>query len=141
MAHPTTGTLFQVQHGRDQLDTMWPKLFTAQQNGELPAEEMHVVKEGSNFGWPYCYFDLTQNKRLQNPEYGGDGKKEGDCAKFDKPIAAFPAHNAPLDLMFYTGTQFPQEYRGGAFVDLPWLVEPRAAADGRLQRPLRAVQG
>ena len=116
MAHPTTGTLFQVQHGRDQMDTMWPKLFTAQQNGDLPAEEMHVIREGSNFGWPYCYHDTTQNKRLQNPEYGGDGKKEGDCGKYDKAIVAFPAHNAPLDLMFYTGTQFPAEYRGGAFV-------------------------
>ena len=116
MSHPTTGTLFQVQHGRDQLDTMWPRLFTADQNGTLPAEEFHVVKEGSNFGWPYCYFDTVQQKRLQNPEYGGDGRKEGDCAKYDKPIVAFPAHNAPLDLMFYTGTQYPQEYRGGAFV-------------------------
>jgi glucose/arabinose dehydrogenase len=116
MSHPVTGSLFQVQHGRDQLDTMWPKLFTAQQNGDLPAEEFHLVKEGSNFGWPYCYFDPVQNKRLQNPEYGGDGKKEGECAKYDKPIAAFPAHNAPLDLMFYTGTRFPEEYRGGAFV-------------------------
>ncbi len=115
-SHPVTGTLFQVQHGRDQLDTMWPKLFTAQQNSDQPAEEFHVVKEGSNFGWPYCYFDASQNKRLQNPEYGGDGKKEADCAKFDQPIAAFPAHNAPLDLLFYTGTQFPPEYRGGAFV-------------------------
>jgi glucose/arabinose dehydrogenase len=116
MAHPVTGTLFQVQHGRDQLDTLWPKFFTAQQNGDLPAEEMHVVREGANWGWPYCYFDTSQNKRLQNPEYGGDGKKEGDCAKFDKPIAWFPAHNAPLDLLFYTGTQFPPDYRGGAFV-------------------------
>lgn len=116
MAHPASGTLFQVQHGRDQLDTMWPKLFTAQQNGDLPAEEFHVVRDGSNFGWPYCYFDTKQQKRLLNPEYGGDGMKEGDCAKYDRPIAWFPAHNAPLDLMFYTGTQFPQEYRGGAFV-------------------------
>lgn len=113
--HPR-GALFQVQHGRDQLDTMWPELFTAQQNAELPAEELQRVTEGANWGWPYCYFDLVQNKRVVMPEYGGDGRTEADCAKYDKPLATFPAHNAPLDLLFYTGTQFPEEYRGGAFI-------------------------
>lgn len=116
VAHPGSGTLFEVQHGRDQLDTLWPKRFTARQNAELVAEEMHVVKPGSNWGWPYCYFDTVQHARVQSPEYGGDGKKIGPCARYDPPIAIFPAHNAPLDLMFYTGTQFPQEFRGGAFI-------------------------
>ena len=116
MAHPVSGTLFQVQHGRDRLDTLWPKRFTARQNAELVAEEMHVVKTGSNWGWPYCYFDTAQHTRVQSPEYGGDGRKAGDCANYDAPIAVFPAHNAPLDLMFYTGSQFPREFRGGAFI-------------------------
>ena len=108
--------LYGVQHGRDQLDTMWPKMFTAQQNADLPAEELQRVVEGANWGWPYCYFDPVQNKRVTMPEYGGDGKAVGDCAKYDTPLAAFPAHNAPLDLLFYTGTQFPAEYRNGAFI-------------------------
>lgn len=116
MAHPVTGALYQVQHGRDQLDTVWPMLFTARQNSDLPAEELQRVHEGANWGWPYCYFDGLQNKRVLMPEYGGDGKMEADCAKYDTPIAAFPAHNAPLDMLFYTATQFPDEYRGGAFV-------------------------
>lgn len=114
--NPASGTLFEVQHGRDLLDTMWPKLFTAKQNAELVAEELHVVKDGSTFGWPYCYFDTTRQRRMRSPEYGGDSNVEGDCAKYDKPVAIFPAHNAPLDLLFYTGTQFPPEFRGGAFV-------------------------
>ena len=50
------------------------------------------------------------------PEYGGDGKQVGRCAQFEKPIAAFPAHYAPVDLLFYTGSMFPAHYRGGAFV-------------------------
>jgi glucose/arabinose dehydrogenase len=114
--NPVAHQLYDVQNGRDQLDTMWPQLFTAEDNANRPAEEMHLLKQGADFGWPSCFWDLTTKKRLLNPEYGGDGKKEGDCAKYDKPIATFPAHNAPVGMMFYTGTQFPAEYRNGAFI-------------------------
>ena len=73
-------------------------------------------QQGSNFGWPYCFFDYTQKKFLLNPEYGGDGKTVGRCSEFTPPVASFPAHWAPVDMMFYTGTQFPQKYRDGAFI-------------------------
>jgi len=114
--NPATRGLYGVQHGRDSLDTLWPGMFDARQNAELPAEEMHLYTEGADFGWPYCYFDLSQQKRLLNPEYGGDGKKEGDCAKYARPLVTFAAHMAPNALLFYTGTQFPAQYRSGAFV-------------------------
>ncbi|MGH9347432.1 MAG: PQQ-dependent sugar dehydrogenase [Vicinamibacterales bacterium] len=114
--NPAARGLYGVQHGRDQLHEMWPKLFTVEQNAELPAEELQRYTEGSNFGWPYCYYDLFQQKRVLAPEYGGDGKKEGDCAKYDKPLVTFPAHMAPNALLFYTGAQFPASYRGGAFI-------------------------
>jgi glucose/arabinose dehydrogenase len=114
--NPETKGLYGVQHGRDQLDTMWPKLFTAEQNAELPAEEMQVYTQGADFGWPYCYYDPFQQKRVLAPEYGGDGKKEGDCGTYETPLVTFPAHMGPNALLFYTGTQFPQEYRNGAFV-------------------------
>ena len=113
---PSAHQLYAVQNGRDQLDTLWPKSFTAEDNANRPGEEMQLLKQGANFGWPYCFYDIPSKKRLMNPEYGGDGKMEGDCAKYDKPIAVFPAHNAPVGVMFYTGTQFPAEYRNGAFI-------------------------
>jgi glucose/arabinose dehydrogenase len=50
------------------------------------------------------------------PEYGGDGKEVGRCDQYKLPIAAYPAHWAPVDVMFYSGTQFPEEYRGSAFI-------------------------
>ncbi|PYQ93204.1 MAG: sorbosone dehydrogenase, partial [Acidobacteria bacterium] len=50
------------------------------------------------------------------PEYGGDGKEIGRCAQFEAPIAAFPAHYAPVDLLFYSGSMLPAHYRGGAFI-------------------------
>lgn len=110
------GGLYAVMHGRDQLDTLWPGLFTAQQNAELPSETLLRVDEGSNFGWPYCYHDWQQNKLFLNPEYGGDGRKTDRCEKFAPPLIGFPGHWAPEDLLFYTGSQFPARYRNGAFI-------------------------
>ena len=110
------GSLYAVMHGRDQLDTLFPKFFTAKQNAELPSEEFMRVTDGANFGWPYCYHDWQQGKRVQSPEYGGDGKKEGDCAKYAAPVTGFPGHWAPGSLLFYSGAQFPARFRGGAFV-------------------------
>jgi glucose/arabinose dehydrogenase len=114
--NPATRSLWGVQHGRDQLNAMWPKLFDEKQSAELPAEELQTYAEGANFGWPYCYYDPVQQKRVLAPEYGGDGKQEGDCAKYSRPVVALAAHMGPNDLLFYTGTQFPQQYRDGAFI-------------------------
>jgi mono/diheme cytochrome c family protein len=50
------------------------------------------------------------------PGYGGDGKIVGRAEKFDKPVIGFPGHWAPMDVMFYTGDQFPERYKNGAFV-------------------------
>ena len=50
------------------------------------------------------------------PEYGGDGLEVGDCAQYSEPLVAFPGHWAPNDLLFYTGDQFPEQYRNGVFV-------------------------
>jgi glucose/arabinose dehydrogenase len=108
--------LFAMQHGRDQLNTVAPELYDNKQSAELPAEEMLMVKKGSNFGWPYCYYDQIQSKKILAPEYGGDAKKQGRCAGVDLPVIAFPGHWAPNALIFYTGKQFPEHYRNGAFV-------------------------
>jgi glucose/arabinose dehydrogenase len=110
------GSLYAAMNGRDQLDTLWPEQFSAEDNAERPAELLMKVTEGANFGWPYCYFDYLQNKYVVAPEYGGDGKKTDRCGSFTPPTATFPAHWAPVDLTFYTGTQFPAHYRGGAFI-------------------------
>ena len=110
-----TNSLFVSQHGRDQLNSFYPKLYTADQNAELPAETMYEMKQGDNAGWPYVYFDPYQKKKIVSPEYGGDGIKEGGENALD-PIAFFPAHMAPNALLFYTGNQFPEKYKNGAFI-------------------------
>jgi glucose/arabinose dehydrogenase len=75
-----------------------------------------LVEDGSNFGWPYCYYDQAQNKKVLAPEYGGDGQKIGRCEAADDPVLAFPAHTAPNDILFYTGKMFPEKYKNGAFI-------------------------
>ena len=113
----SAGRLYVTQHGRDQLHEDWPELYTAAQGYELPSEEVVILKQGGDYGWPYCYYDPEQKKLVLAPEYGGDGgKKIGRCDKLDPPVAAFPAHWAPNDLKIYKATQFPKAYQGGAFI-------------------------
>ncbi|HWN20001.1 MAG TPA: PQQ-dependent sugar dehydrogenase, partial [Gemmatimonadales bacterium] len=118
IAVDSTGTgLYATQHGRDQLAENWPKLYTPEQGQNFPAEELLRVERGADYGWPQCYYDSAQVKRVLAPEYGGDGGKAvGSCATKRDPIAIFPAHWAPNDLLLYSGKQFPARYRGGAFI-------------------------
>ena len=110
-----TNSLFVMQHGRDQLSDNWPQFFDTKQSAELPSECMYELQKGSNCGWPYIYYDQIQHKQVLAPEYGGDGKK-GPEKEFQDPVVAFPGHLAPDGLLFYTGNQFPEKYKNGAFV-------------------------
>jgi glucose/arabinose dehydrogenase len=114
--YPGDGTLYTTQHGRDQLAENWPKLYNWKQGANLPAEELLRIRPGGDYGWPYCYYDSTAAGLVLAPEYGGDGKKVGECSKKLGPVAAFPAHWAPDALVFYDGKTFPSSYRGGAFI-------------------------
>ncbi len=108
--------LYAMQHGRDQLSQLYPDMFSNEESAELPAEEFFMVKKGSDCGWPYCYYDGQQKKKVLAPEYGGDGNKAGRCDGKEKPVMAFPAHWAPNALLFYTGKMFPGRYKNGAFI-------------------------
>ena len=114
--NPRSQGLYLVQHGRDQLNSLYPELYNDQQNAELPAEEFARMDQGADLGWPYCYYDPQQKLKVLAPEYGGDGKNVGRCAKVTQPLIGFPAHYAPNDLLFYTGQQFPERYHHGAFI-------------------------
>jgi glucose/arabinose dehydrogenase len=108
--------LYALQHGRDQLSQLWPEYYTEDDGVNLPAEEFFRVNEGSDFGWPYCYYDQNQSKKLLSPEYGGNGKEVGRCKDKDQPIMAFPGHFAPNDLIFHSGKGVPDKYKNGAFI-------------------------
>jgi len=91
---PTTGELWATNNDRDQLAD------------DLPPERINIIKDGRYYGWPQCYLPGQPN-----PEYSS-----ADCAAVEPPAITFQAHSAPLGLAFYTGTAFPADYRGDAFV-------------------------
>lgn len=107
-----------AQHGRDQLTQLWPDLYDETDSAELPSEEFLRLEEGTDAGWPYCYHDWRQGRKVSAPEYGGDGETVGRCAEADAPLMAFPGHWAPNDLVFHRGAAgdaLPTRYRG-AFI-------------------------
>lgn len=111
-----SNSLYAAQHGRDDLHRYWPERFTEAENVELPSEEFLQINDGDDFGWPYCYWNHFDGKKYLNPEYGGDGKKQGQCEGIKAPAAAFPGHWGPNDVLFYKGNLFPEKYKNGAFI-------------------------
>ncbi len=114
--NPKDKSLYAVGNGIDNFHTIFPDVFTQWQAAELPSETLMKVTEGTDYGWPYAYYDQLQGKNVLQPGYGGDGKKVGRASEFDNPVIGFPGHWAPMDVMFYHGDQFPKRYNDGAFV-------------------------
>lgn len=128
--NPTSTNFFMTMMGRDNLNTVDPEHYDELDNAERVAEEFHLLKEGVNLGWPYSYWDPIKRARMVGPEYGGDNHKRETNAVFDKPLIAFPAHWAPLQMCLYTGTQFPAKYKNGMFLAFhgSWNRAPRPQA-------------
>jgi len=94
--NPANGELWATSNERDLL------------GDDIPPEEIvDVLKQGGDYGWPYCYGD-----RIPNPEFHDKER----CAGTIPPALTDTAHSAPLGCTFYTGTAFPQDYRGDYFV-------------------------
>ncbi|MEO5684817.1 MAG: c-type cytochrome [Chitinophagaceae bacterium] len=109
-------SLYAAVNGMDNFHTRYPGIYSPWQAALLPAETFVKVKEQGNYGWPYAYYDQLQGKNILQPGYGGDGKIIGRAVAFDLPLMGFPGHWAPMDLLFYQGSQFPDRYKKGAFI-------------------------
>jgi len=96
--HPATGALWATVNERD-----W-------RGDDLPPDYVTEVREGSVHGWPDC---VTVRGR---PQADTSFAKGAACDKVAPPSVEIQAHSAPIGLAFYTGTQFPEEYRGSLFV-------------------------
>ncbi len=97
--YPGTNDLYVVVNERDMYgDGLVPDYFTR-------------VQEGDFYGWPYAYSGTNPD-----PEFG---EKRPDLVATTKvPDVLFESHSAPVGLIFYDGEQFPEEYRGDAFITL-----------------------
>jgi glucose/arabinose dehydrogenase len=94
---PVTGMLWTAVNERDEL------------GDELVPDYMTSVKEGGFYGWPFSYFGQHEDPRLA-------GQRPDLVAQAIVPDVPLGSHTASLGLAFYTGQQFPEKYRGGAFI-------------------------
>lgn len=97
---PGTDELWASVNGRDWL------------GNDRPPEYVTRVEERGFYGWPYCYWEdgrVVLDPDLARPEH---------CRAVARPSLLYQAHSAPLGIAFYTGSQFPTEYRGNLFVAL-----------------------
>ena len=85
---PASRAIYAVQHGRDALGSLWD--YGDEDNAEIPSEEFFRLRDGANFGWPYCYHDRFQGKRLLAPEYGGDGTEVGRLRRVRRAARGLP---------------------------------------------------
>jgi len=94
--HPTSNQLWFTDNGRDWL------------GDDLPAEELNVITgPGQHFGYPFIHAG-----DVVDPEFG----KGHNFADYEHPKLKMQAHAAALGLAFYTGTTFPEKYRGALFI-------------------------
>jgi glucose/arabinose dehydrogenase len=94
--HPDTGEVWTSVNERDELgDHLVPDYITR-------------VRDGGFYGWPWFYIGAHQDPRHK-------GKHAELRDKVVIPDVLLQSHSASLGMMFYTGTQFPAEYRGQAF--------------------------
>lgn len=91
--HPRTSEIWGTEMGRDFL------------GDDLPPEEVNIIKEGSHYGWPYCYGDKITDTKI-NP-----GNSKYNCANSTSPHISFQAHSAPLGLDFL-GNDLLMSYHG-----------------------------
>lgn len=102
--HPQTGELWGMDMQSD-----W-------RGDNQPREELNRIVAGRHYGWPYCYQERLVDGAYNTAPTGTT--KEAFCAVTEAPVLTLEAHNSPIGMAFYTGTQFPAEYRNDAFVAL-----------------------
>ena len=78
---------------------------------DLVPDYLTSVRDGAFYGWPYSYYGQNEDPRKK-------GQRPDLVAKAIPPDYALGPHVAPLGVVFYRGTAFPQQYRNGAFVGL-----------------------
>jgi glucose/arabinose dehydrogenase len=74
---------------------------------DMPSDELnHAPRMGMHFGFPYCH-----GGTIPDPEFS----RGRDCSEFVAPAQQLGPHVAALGARFYTGSMFPEEYRGQIF--------------------------
>jgi glucose/arabinose dehydrogenase len=101
--HPVTKEIWVTQNERDNIRP---------NHEDLPPEEINILKDGGDYGWPWCY-----GNRVPSPDQGFNDPPR--CAKTIPPALEMQAHSAPLGITFLDrATMLPPDVRGDALVAL-----------------------
>lgn len=108
--HPVTKALWGFDHGIDWL------------GDNDQSEELNKIRENQNYGWPYVYENGKFDKHHSPPH--SSYMKYALLTTF--PVLLYTPHAAPMDMLFYTGNQFPAKYKNDAFVTMhgSWNRKP-----------------
>jgi glucose/arabinose dehydrogenase len=123
---PGTDTLWVVVNNRDNI--AYPLKDSTGNYGQVvpdyvdnhPPDEFTQVRDGGNYGWPFCDPNPDTSSKLDNMpfdldvEYNQDGKV--NCDKMDRVNKGIQAHSAPLGVLFLQDTKFAEAYRQGVVV-------------------------
>ena len=101
--HPTTKRFYGWDQGMDTL------------GDDESKEEINEIQYGKRYGWPFVYED---GKMIDHPLPPPAFTREDWVKMTTFPKLMNTAHSAGLQWQFYTGSQFPSEYRNDAFVTL-----------------------
>ena len=101
--HPISRKLYGMDHGIDML------------GDNDQEEELNEIKQGAKYGWAYVYSTAKLNPHNLVPK--PLGLTNADWAKqSENPVLLYTPHAAPMQMAFYTGNQFPGEYKNDGFV-------------------------
>lgn len=92
--HPVTGEVWATEMGRDLL------------GDNTPPEEVNIIKDGGNYGWPICYSNNVHDTQFDRNQY-----IQNPCNDKISPHIAFQAHSAPLGLAFIPEEGWPENLR------------------------------
>jgi len=88
-----------------------------------PPDEFIHLRDGGNYGWPYCnpnpdmatgLFDMPFDRDFDTNR---DGSR-ADCGTMDRVTLGIQAHSAALGFAFLQGTPFPAPWSSGAAIAL-----------------------
>jgi glucose/arabinose dehydrogenase len=97
--NPVNGSIWGTENGRDLI------------GDDLPPDEVNILAEGKNYGWPICYGNKIHDIDFDNRQYIRD-----PCADTEPPHIALQAHSASLGLAFIPEEGWPEDMRNDLLV-------------------------
>ncbi|MGF1638353.1 MAG: PQQ-dependent sugar dehydrogenase [Cyclobacteriaceae bacterium] len=98
--HPVTKDFWGMDHNTDWL------------GDDEDHEDLNKIEKGKHYGWPFVYDDGQKMPHRSPPNVTFDEFVK----KTTFPVLMYQPHSAPMEMVFYTGDEFPEEYKNDAFV-------------------------